>query len=548
MLYGQQNSNFENLKSSIKRPNLSLKVDNIINVTDFNAFPNDNKNDWKGISEALNACEKKRGKVQLFFPKGTYNIKLNSITPNTTHAFELKNINNLIIEGDSAIIIIENPEIGFMSLNNINNGIIKGFTIDYKTLPFAQGEITNLNTDNNSFFFEIDNIGGSPCDENFKNSKTKWGVLFDKNNNRILKDKAPNLIPIKEISHTDKNNLFCITTTKNVINQIAENDPFAIIARYNGRPTYSINHCQRITFTDNIQYSGPAGSFGIRESAAIGIINCQIKQKSDRLISQNADCIHVTPGYEGPWIENCLFEGQMDDAINIKTELVYILRRISDNEFIVSNKLKKGDKLSLFNPRKGILIGTCNIIESNKNHIKIDKVFPPLEIGKGKDKDMFFNDSKSNRNFVIKNNIFRNSRRYGMLIQAKDGIIEGNKFENISTGGITLQNSASWPEGFVPQNIIIQNNILKNTGFDKSYWMEGYAASPIILRTTTFNKKQAKWQGVRNIQIKNNKIISNSDNAIYISGAENIYIENNECITIGASPYYQENCKNIIIK
>ena len=234
----------------------------------------------------------------------------------------------------------------------------------------------------------------------------------------------------------------------------------------------------------------------------------------------------------------------MDDAINIKTELVYILKAISDNQFLVSAKLRVNDELSLFNPREGRLIGTCRVLEAvpmdDATKIKIDARFENLQIGRDKTKDMFFNDSKSNDNFVIKNNVFRNSRRYGMLIQAKNGIIEGNILENLSTGAITLQNSASWPEGFVPRNIVIENNKIRNAGFDRSYWAEGKDIAPILIRTTTVNKKQAEWKGIRNIRIKDNEIISNSDHTIFLSGAQDIVIEKNRNDAQSDAPYYQE--------
>ncbi len=94
-----------------------------------------------------------------------------------------------------------------------------------------------------------------------------------------MKDKAPNLVPIREVSNLGDKNLFRIVTTQNVIEQIAVDDPFAMIARCNGCSTYSVNQCRQITFLNNIHYAGPAGSFGLRESTGISIVNCKIQQK-----------------------------------------------------------------------------------------------------------------------------------------------------------------------------------------------------------------------------------------------------------------------------
>lgn len=550
--YGQQMYKPAHFERPRSMPIQSVPVSKTINVVDYGARPDDNKNDWPAICEVLAECERSGGGVRILFPKGIYQIKVGERKNQLTHAFSLSDVSNFMIEGDGATLILENPDVALMLLKNCQAGVIKGLTIDYKTLPFTQGVVVDVDINAKAFTFRSDGKGGRPTDDNFTKSKTKWGVLFDRKNNRLLKDKAPNLVPIREVSNLDDKDLFRIVTTQNVIEQIAVNDPFAMIARYNGCSTYSVNQCRQITFLNNVHYAGPAGSFGLRESTGISVVNCKIQQKEDRLISQNADCIHVTPSNEGPWIEGCLFEGQMDDAINIKTELVYILKAISDNQFLVSAKLRVNDELSLFNPREGRLIGTCRVLESipmdNATKIKVDARFENLQIGRDKTKDMFFNDSKSNDNFVIKNNVFRNSRRYGMLIQAKNGIIEGNTLENLSTGAITLQNSASWPEGFVPRNIVIENNKIRNAGFDRSYWAEGKDIAPILIRTTTANKKQAEWKGIRNIWIKNNEIISNSDHTIFLSGAQDIVIEKNWNNAQSNAPYYQENCDNVIIK
>jgi hypothetical protein len=537
-----------NFKVARQLPLKDVPFKTYFDVTHFGAIPNDNKSDSKAIEKALLALEKSKGNAKLFFPKGVYNIGSENNNP---YSFSLNGVSDFVLEGDSATILMENPTQAFLELSNCKLGIIKGFSVDYKTLPFTQGTITEVNPIKNTFVFEADHIGSLPTDQNFVNSKIKWGTLYDKNR-KTLKNNAPNLIPVKSIEKSNIASSFQITTTPSVIQYIEKGDPFAIIARYNGRSTYKVKSCYQITFMNNTNFAGPAGGFGLRESSNINILNCNVLRKEGRLISQNADCVHVTPGYIGPWIENCIFEGQMDDAINIKTELSYILAVLGKNEFLVSADLQQGDSLSLFNPREGILIGICKVIKSSRSGertiIQTDKEFSSLNVGTGKDKDMFFNQTKANQGFVIKNNTFRNSRRYGILIQAKNGIIEGNRMENLSTGAITLQNSASWPEGFVPSDVLIKDNTIINCGFDKSYWAEGENVAPVLIRTTTCTKGNALWKGVQRIEIINNNIKSNSKRAIYLNGAKDIKIENNHSSALSSDLYFQENCSNIEIR
>tara|TARA_R110002012_G_scaffold151981_2_gene311939 strand:+ start:30664 stop:31146 length:483 start_codon:yes stop_codon:yes gene_type:complete len=46
-----------------------------INITDFGAFPNDNKDDTKAILSALNFAHSVKGHVTVYFPKGRFIIK-----------------------------------------------------------------------------------------------------------------------------------------------------------------------------------------------------------------------------------------------------------------------------------------------------------------------------------------------------------------------------------------------------------------------------------------------------------------------------------------
>lgn len=500
-------------------------------------------NNYEIIARAFSKI-KGQNNCKIVFPSGTYNL---ASEVETTHLFAIDGISNFEIEGNNTHFIIDEPDKGFIKFKNCSNGLIRGISIDYSTLPYTQGEIILVSRDSLSFVFNIDETYKSPLSRNFEKSKTKWGILFDKKN-QTLKDSALNLIQAKSIIPLSETK-FKVYTMPHAISSVGMGDSFAIIARYNGRSTYAVDQCVNILFSDNVHYAGPAGSFGLRESSGIQIERCNVIRKSGRLISQNADCVHVTPGKRGPEIRGCIFEGQMDDAINIKTQLLYIDSIINKYECLLSGVVNKGDTLDLFDPRTGNLIDSLIVLSVQKNggktRAKFEKSLPEIQTGRGKDKDMFFNRSMSNQGFVIQNNIFRSSRRYGMLIQASNGVIENNLFENISTAAIVLQNSANWPEGFVPKRVLIKNNTIRNCGFDKNYWNEVNQVAPIVIRTTTCHKNIAKWQGVECIRLINNDVSSNGKYDIYLSGTKNILLLNNRLTGPELKSVFIENCSNV---
>ncbi|GHU98449.1 alpha-1,3-galactosidase B [Bacteroidia bacterium] len=533
-------------------PITEVRTSKTIDVTALGAKPDDGKDDHRAIERAIEQMMQAKNGVKLYFPKGRYDI-----TPPSgkeSHCFTVAGCSDFLIMADGAQIVIHDPAKGFLRMQDCRRGIIKGFGVDYSPLPYTQGVITMVDQKENIFEVKIDEGYPSPLDGNFAEAPTRWAsVLTDNGGVITLKRGGPNLVPAQSISEGSDKGVFRIKTSAAAANGIARGDLYALIARYNGRPAFSTLRCRQVTLMENTCYAGPAGGFAIGGSSEIGIIRCNVLRKPGRYISQNADCVHVTPGAIGPWIEGCVFEGQMDDAINLKTEMVNIIEARGPDRFLVTGAVEEGDSLSLFNPREGVLIGRCVVTSAVKEkagaEIRVSQKFEGIRAGaKDRQADMFFNDNRSNESFVIRGNSFRLSRRYGMLIQATHGTIDGNTFQSTSTGAITLQNSASWPEGFVPRNVHIAGNTIIDCGFDTSYGRETPPA-PIIVRTTTVNSGvKASWRGVTGIVIENNVIDSNSAYCISLSGTSGIVIRNNEMIRKGPQSIFRENSDNVIIE
>lgn len=536
-------------------PLRNLDTQKTISVRSFGAVSDDGQNDWEAITLAISEiCRMSKEGVpfKLEFPKGTYNIMPES-GGGQTHCFTVSNLQNVVFEGNGSDIIVDNPQYGFMAFKGCENIIVRGFNVDYSIKPYTQGTIIEKSVENRTIDYKIDDGYPQLDARHFVESKTRWGSAIT-SDCKMLKEDYPNLIPFND-SKKLSDGLFRVKTGNNVMDFLDKGDRVAFIARYNGRPTYSVSESFQISFINNINYAGPAGGFASRGSM-INVMDCSVLKKPGRLISQNADCMHVLPFKYGPWIEGNVFSGQMDDAINIKTELIRINSRFSANSFLVSGSPKVGDNLRLYNPREGIMLGWYRIVAVEEDKDRMVKIMLDREVeadvicGSDKTSDMFFNDDKSNRGFVIKNNEFSNSRRYAMLIQATYGIISGNVMENTSTGGVVLQNGATWPEGFVPRNITVFGNRLINCGFDNTFQKSGKNFGAIVLKTAVGNSKDgiAQWRGVENILIENNLIVSSSGSpAIYMGGVKNSVLKNNVFNTSCTEPVTMENCEDIII-
>lgn len=534
----------EHFRTQRNLPLINLSTSMDIKVSDYGAKPNDGKDDGEAIMKALKICEKfsKSGmNIRLVFEKGTYDLFTNK---NDTHLIEIEDANNLVIDGNGAEIIIQDPLMGFMSILKSNNVIVKNLIIDYDPLPFTQGKVVAVHLDSNSFDLKIDE--GFPQLDHymFQKANRVWGMLMDPEIPGKLKDGAPNLFGSKDFTEVEPNVFRIKFQGPRLLKFIEVGDPYVHIARTNGRTTFKTGNSKNITYLNNTSYTSPAGSYAAFGMEEWNVIGCEVKLKPGRLHSANADCFHVNGGKFGPWVENSLFEGYSDDAFNLKHARAFIVSQNSPTVLLVKPAVKKGDVIKVFNPREGVLIGTYTVLENKflkdvGMQITIDKpIKQKLDVGETKTNDLIYIDSKSNESFVIRNNTFRNARRYGILVQNSYGIIERNMFENLSQSGITLKNGVDWGEGFVANNIVINQNIFNNCGYDFAFLNQDNAASikltvnklkDLETKTKWNGVEKADWQGIENITITNNTFSYNK-RALAIECSTNTVVKGNTFI------------------
>lgn len=537
----------EHFKTQRNLPLIDMPTSVDVKLRDFGAFPNDGKNDTPGIKKALDFCKKVSltgAGVKLIFEKGKYDLFSNIKKPKKSHIIDLNKAKNILIDGNGAEIIIHDPLKGFFSVFKSENIIVKNFIIDYDPLPFTQGKITGVNIKNNYFDFKIDAGFPSLNEEMFQKASRVWGMLMDPKIPGKLKDGAPNLFASKKFKELSPGLFRINIKAKRLLKAIEVGDNYVHLARTNGRSIFKSGYGKNISYLNNTNYSSPAGTYNAFEMEEWNIIDARVKLKEGRLHSANADCFHVNGGKFGPWIENSLFEGYSDDAVNMKSTKRYILEQKSATELIVKFDIRKNEVINIYNPREGILIGQYKVLDNkflgdNKMKITLDK---PIEVelntGQTKKKDLVYIESRSNESFVIRNNTFRNARRYGILLQNSYGIIERNVFENLSQSAITLENGVDWGEGFIANNILINNNIFNNCGYDATFLKEESAATIKMsvgkLKNPDSKKKWSgvaitDWQGIHNITITNNTFSYNKK-ALHIECTKNTVIKSNRFI------------------
>ena len=525
-------------------PLVELNTTATILVSTYGAITNDGIDDTAAIQSAINAAVSSgtlQNPVRLLFDSGTYDIKATSAARDS-HLLSMVDAKGVLFDGNGALFLIHNPVLGLLSTLRCTNTIIKDFTVDYAILPFSQGKVTKVDAGSGFFEFVVDDGFPLPVAQHFIDSPQRWGMF--KNTKGGIKEGTPNLI-----SH---NRFFELIGTRkykygnqssSTLSKVQVGDYFVHIARYNGATTIINTGGKNLTYINLVVHTSPSGGFNSRDSEEWNVINCQLKLKEGRVHTTNADAMHINGSKFGPWVEGCLFEGFSDDGMNLKYTKKIIKEVHSPTQITVQFTTKVGEVLEFYNPRDGIYLGTATItnvqnLGSNLFKITLSNAINITSVNEidHQSTDKAYVESSSNESFIFRNNIIRNSRRYGILIQSKYALIENNLFQNLSGAAIRIENGVDWGEGFRADNIEIKNNRIENCGYDTGYIEESNSAAisidfaklntPCSINTTWCGTTTSTWRGHSNIRIIDNTILYNR-RGLYLKNIEGLTLKNN---------------------
>ncbi|WP_027138655.1 LamG-like jellyroll fold domain-containing protein [Gaetbulibacter saemankumensis] len=553
-------------------PLVDLKTTQSIMVSNYGAVVNDGNDDTQGITAAIQAAVNlatEAAPVRLIFENGTYDL----MPTNGSHSLSMTNANGVLWDGQGAQFVVHNPVVGFLKLLRCSNTIIKDLSVDYSTLPFTQGKITNVDAANGFFEFVVDDNFPLPVESHFTNAPQRWGMI--KNSKGGIKEGTRNLIPHNRYFELVGTRTYKYANqSSSTLSKVEVGDYFVHIARYNGSTIILNDGGKNLTYLNVTGYASPAGSFNARNSQEWSVINCNIKLKEGRVNSSNADAIHVSGGKIGPWVENSLFEGFSDDCMNLKYHKRQIKEVHSPTQITVQFLTEVNDNLEFYNPRDGVFLGSAtvtNVQNLGGNLFKITLSSPinitNIDASDHQLTDKAYIETKSNESFIFRNNIVRNSRRYGILIQSKYALIENNLFQNLSGSGIRIENGVDWGEGFRADNIQIKNNRFENCGYDTDFISSNNSAAiavdfaklgtPCSISDTWCGTETTDWQAHSNITISNNTITYNK-RGLYLKNINGLSVINNfichrdEDITLenNENPVPQTilNCSNVNIE
>ena len=541
----------------------------MFSAKDFGAVGDGKTDDGPAIRRALAAAVATEKPAEVMLEKKTYRIGQRD---DRWDSFALQGVRELTFDGKGATLVFSPNNRAFL-LDGCHGCTLSNMEIDFDPLPFTQGDVLKVDLVGQSFDVKLhDGYPDPPTQEwmlaNYGPYRGWWTGTVLAADSRTFPPRIPGgFITVESVQRLRPDERIYRIGAKGdaaKLPSLVVGDRFAFRVRYatkqrndrlKGLPSAGIQICHSADCTlRNIrQYCSPDMWIHLwDDTGQITIDGCQIVYKpgTNRLVTSLSDGIHCKSDRVGPLIQNCIFEGLMDDSINIGRMADIVQQVSSEKVFRVcsseiawyDDSLETGDLMEAMDMATGVILSQAKVvkIDDRQGHVRTITVDRPIR-GVTPQKDpadghctWFFDLSACGNRFIIRNNMFRAQMRSAMVLRAS-GLIENNEIDDAGGLGIYLTNDLPpFPEGPAPRDVIVRGNTIRNTHYQG-----------IHVGAASFNENMPPL--ARNVLIEGNSVALPRDNwPISLFSARDIVLKRNTLkVAAGHEAIVTRNCLDI---
>lgn len=475
----------------------------VYDMKDYGLKANSSKNAsvvFQKVLKKIRAEYQAGDSVIIRFQKGTYNFYEKGAAEREYYisnhdqdnpkkvGMPLEELKSLTLDGGGASFVFHGRMLP-VSLLHSSNCSLKDFSIDFKNPHIAQVGIVRNDPKLGITFKPASwvnyRISKDSIFEAYGDGWTvrhSWGIPFEKETRRIVYNAGDRGCNTKGSFITDDGYVQAPfwkdeTLTSGTV----------FVMRGWGRPTPGIflSHNVNTTLTNiKVHYAEGMGLLAqLCENISLDKFNVCLKGNDDaRYFTTQADATHFS-GCKGKIISvNGLYEGMMDDAINVHGTYLKVIKKL-DNQTLIARYMHDqswgfdwgfpGDEVQFIASKTMELIG-------GKNQIKLIKPVDKASVSGAREFEITFEEPLSdgvdeNIDCGIENltwtpevyfagNIIRNNRARGSLFSTpKKTVVENNLFDHTSGTAILLCGDCNgWFETGACREVIIRNNKFVN--------------------------------------------------------------------------------------
>jgi len=490
-----------------------------IRATDYGVIADDERDDTIAMISVLQEAGSYDGQsVHIVLPEGRLDFieGMNPAHPDV--GIYIEGLKNTVISGHTKLMF--HGEFRAIELNQCEDVLIHGIAIDYGRPPFSVGTLTG----GDGKVLEVTVDAGYPVGELVKVA----GILeFDPATNKPLANGNDIYGNIKSVKYLGAQKLRIELMDPVDISPIGT----TVILRHQiyGLDGITVKSSERLKFESVTMHTAMGMGFMGYSSNDLYFnrFNIVLPSDTDRLMTVTADGMHFMDIGGDLVVTNSIFENMGDDALNAHGAYLVIQSKTGTNSLHASNPRgynfppQIGDTVEVsdtatLQPAFSAAVTAVEPAESGFN-ITLDQAIPSgIKSG-----DVIANATRTPK-LVFKNNVVRNKRSRGVLIQTRDALVENNTFANISGGGVLVTTDVGeWFESISSRDVVIRNNKFVGNNFAKMRTDGDIAA-------VAFVKNNYGSAGVfQNLTIENNFIANTGNAGIFIYSADGVQIRNN---------------------
>lgn len=554
----------------------------VYDVADFGMKANSSKNisaTWQSLLKKINAEYKEGDSVVIRFHPGTYHFQEKGAAIKEYYisnhdqdnpkkvGISLEGMKHLTLDGGGASFVFHGRMLP-ISLLHSENCVLKNFSIDFANPHIAQVEIVKNDPEQGITFRPASwvkyRIAKDSVFEAYGDGWTvrhSWGIPFEKDTKRIVYNAGDRGCNTKGASLKSDG---CVLAPNWKDSKLVPGTIF--VMRGWGRPTPGIFLSHNLnTRLENIQvhYAEGMGLLAqVCENITLEKFRVCLKGEEDpRYFTTQADATHFS-GCKGKIIScNGLYEGMMDDAINVHGTYLKVIDR-KDEYTLVGRYMhdqswgfewgRTGDEVQFIRSTTMELIGTPNKITAitpyDKDCIEGAREFlisfeKPVEACIDEKGSFGIENLTWSPEVLFSGNLIRNNRARGALFSTpRETIVENNTFDHTSGTAILLCGDCNgWFETGACRNVQIRNNHFINAL--TSMYQFTNAVISIYPEIPELEKQQAYFHGGKEggIVIENNVFDTFDAPILYAKSVDGLVFRNNTIKTNTEYPPFHFN-------
>ena len=545
-----------------------------LKLADFGAVGDGKTDDIVALKNALDALKTAEPGATLHFEPGKV-YKL-GVREDSMYQIDLTDYADVTVDGHGSM-LLSTPKQAFFRIRRSEGVTVKNLVLESDPLSFTQGVVTDINPDEG--WFDVEVMAGYAAFPDVEYMKTQyeplpWGAIMDPSERRI-RPGMHDAYRLDRIEQTGPQAYRCFTQGghKKGIPAIRKGDIYFQPLYFNtierikkmglgdGFGNIRVTHSSDCEVENVIMYSGRSSMTSRMEynTGPITFDRFQVRFRpgfDDRMVSNWRDGMHCKNNRVGPIIENCYFEGLLDDSINISSDTIMAAKVLSDRQFRLCNwrgviawntdnsSVEVGDPYMAFYPETGEYLGPFVVVEIDPNNhalVTFDKPVPNVVTGRiqrhvDNKATQFYNINVMSDGYIVRNSTFVKQRRDAIRARGTNGLIEGNLVDGVNGNAVMLANDfGHFYEGPFSQNTVIRNNRFLNTEW-----------TPIKAHTAPLNCPNPMVQG---IVIEDNEIVVMTEYAIELENVADVVIRNNTIRTadgqVMEQPVKAKNVSNL---